>query len=191
MTKKIVTIDFGAPKSFGAHVFRVDIPNNKIDPIFIVEDYGLYGGDGGLPNEELRAIIRRDIWSALSEIVRDEFNKRLKEKNLITSRWKSGSNILDRFLGQELCVLAWSSETAMVDIIPTICSRWLAFRPEERWWLFGMTVAEAGLPEDCNKGWRKALHFALSDCDKMQSVNHKALSRNDINISTGLSLIKD
>jgi len=38
-----------------------------------------------------------------------------------------------------------------------------ALLPEERWWLFAMTVAEAGLPEDGERGWRRALYAALSD----------------------------
>ena len=73
---------------------------------------------------------------------------------------------MDRLLGKELCVLAWAAETAEEPLIPVICSKWLALRPEERWWLFSMTVAEAGLAEDFERGWRKALFYALSDGDK-------------------------
>jgi hypothetical protein len=50
-----------------------------------------------------------------------------------------------------------------------ICSKWAALRPEERWWLFAMTVAEAGLPDDTSRGWRRALFHALSDGEKMAS----------------------
>ena len=60
-------------------------------------------------------------------------------------------------LGKELCVLAWAAETASEDKIAVICSKWAALRPEERWWLFAMTVAEAGMPEDTQRGWRRAL----------------------------------
>ncbi len=49
---------------------------------------------------------------------------------------------------------------------PVICSKWAALRPEERWWLFAMTVAESGLPEDTERGWRRALFHALSDGEK-------------------------
>jgi hypothetical protein len=63
-------------------------------------------------------------------------------------------------------VLAWAAETATPDQIPVICSKWAALRPEERWWLFAMTVAEAGLPEDTLRGWRRALFHALSDGEK-------------------------
>ena len=43
---------------------------------------------------------------------------------------------------------------------------WAALRPEERWWLFAMTAAEAGMPEDTQRGWRRALFLALSDGEK-------------------------
>ena len=73
---------------------------------------------------------------------------------------------MDRLLGKELCVLAWAAETATEEQIRVICSKWAALRPEERWWLFAMTVAEAGLPEDVHRGWRQALYLALSDGEK-------------------------
>ena len=63
-------------------------------------------------------------------------------------------------------MLAWAAETANDEQLPVICSKWAALRPEERWWLFSMTVAEAGLPEDTQRGWRRALFFALSDGEK-------------------------
>jgi hypothetical protein len=66
-------------------------------------------------------------------------------------------------LGKELCVLAWAVEHAQsVDDCKVIAAKWSALRPEERWWLFGQTVAEAGLAADTDGGWRKALYFALS-----------------------------
>jgi len=73
---------------------------------------------------------------------------------------------VDRLLGRELCVLAWAAETATEEQVPIICNKWAALRPEERWWLFAMTVAEAGLPEDTQRGWRRALFLALSDGEK-------------------------
>jgi hypothetical protein len=43
-----------------------------------------------------------------------------------------------------------------------MAARWAAFKPEERWWLFSQTAAEAGLAEDKDAGWRLALYYALS-----------------------------
>src|SRR5207244_9397035 len=88
---------------------------------------------------------------------------------IATGGWHSGTNLVDRLLGKELCVLGWAAETANDDQLPVIASKWAALRPEERWWLFSMTVAEAGLPEDTQRGWRRALFLALSDGEKPAS----------------------
>ncbi|HKZ02696.1 MAG TPA: DUF3780 domain-containing protein, partial [Pyrinomonadaceae bacterium] len=104
--------------------------------------------------------------SGIADIARHEFNERLKTAKIPTGRWHTGNNLVDRLLGKELCVLAWAAETANENQIPVICSKWAALRPEERWWLFSMTVAEAGLPEDTQRGWRRALFHALSDGEK-------------------------
>ena len=160
------TIDFGAPDSFGAHLFRVLIPAARNKSVVIIEDYGYRGEEGGIPRDEERVVIKRPIWSGIAASARTEFNARLKVAKLRTSRWHAGTNLVDRLLGKELCVLAWAAETATRDQLPIICSKWAALRPEERWWLFAMTVAEAGLPEDTQRGWRRALFHALSDGEK-------------------------
>ncbi len=156
-------IDFGAPSAFGAHLFRVEIPTGKAEDVVIIEDYGYQGSENGIPKEEERTILKHEIWSAISDVAKREFNDRLKTAKLSIGRWHVGDNLLDRLLGKELCVLAWAAETATQDVLPIICNKWAALRPEERWWLFSMTVAEAGLPEDAGRGWRKALFCALSD----------------------------
>jgi hypothetical protein len=160
------TIDFGAPDGFGAHLFHVQIPAARNGSVVIVEDYGYRGEEGGIPREEERAILKRPVWSAIADPARSEFNSRLKAAKIRVSRWHTGTNLVDRLLGKELCVLAWAAETATAEQFPVICSKWAALRPEERWWLFAMTVAEAGLPEDTQRGWRRALFFALSDGEK-------------------------
>lgn len=160
-------IDFGAPSAFGAHVFKVEIPEGKSDEVIIIEDYGYQGSESGIPKEEERVILKRDVWSAISDVAKREFNDRLKTAKMNIGRWHSGENRLDRLLGKELCVLAWAAENANVEQLPVVCSKWAALRPEERWWLFAMTVAEAGLPEDSVRGWRKALFHALSDGERM------------------------
>jgi len=166
MTDKPATVDFGAPDKFGAHLFRVEIPASRNVPVVIIEDFGYRGQEGGIPRDEERVVLARSVWSAISDIARREFNDRLKAAKVLTGRWHTGTNLVDRLLGKELCVLAWAAETANEDEIPVICSKWAALRPEERWWLFAMTVAEAGLPEDTKRGWRRALFHALSDGEK-------------------------
>jgi hypothetical protein len=166
MSEKVHTVDFGAPDKYGVHLFRVEIPQSRNESITIVEDYGYRGEEGGIPREEARVVLSRVAWSGIADTARREFNDRLKTVKVTTSRWHNGKNLVDRLLGKELCVLAWAAETATEEQLPIICSKWAALRPEERWWLFAMTVAEAGLPDDTQRGWRRALFCALSDGEK-------------------------
>lgn len=169
MSDQPATVDFGAPTSFGAHVFRVEIPASRSEPVIVIEDYGYRGHEGGVPKDEERVVLKRPVWSAIADIARREFNDRLKEAKIPVGRWHTGNNLVDRLLGRELCVLAWAAETATDVQLPIICAKWAALRPEERWWLFAMTVAEAGVPEDTQRGWRRALFHALSDGEKRPS----------------------
>lgn len=154
---------FGAVAEFGAHIFRVTVPAALKDDITITEDYGLKGGENGVPPKETRVVLPRRFWSGISEAARKDFAARLKSKKLTSSRWTTGDNKVDRMLGKELCVLAWAAEHASsVDECKAIAAKWSALRPEERWWLFSQTVAEAGLDSDKDGGWRKALYHALS-----------------------------
>jgi hypothetical protein len=153
---------FGAP-AYGAHIFRVEIPLAAKEDITVIEDYGLKGGENGVPPFEVRVVLPRRFWSAIAETARKDFAARLKAKRLTSPRWSAGSNKVDRMLGKELCVLAWAAEHAnSVDECKVIAARWAAFKPEERWWLFAQTAAEAGLSEDTDAGWRLALYYALS-----------------------------
>jgi hypothetical protein len=163
VSEKGETVDFGAPATFGAHVFRVEIPEVRTGEVLIVEDYGYRGSEAGIPRDEQRVVLERRVWSQIADIARREFNDRLKTAKLRTGRWHSGTNLVERLLGRELCVLAWAAEKASDEELPVIGSKWAALRPEERWWLFMVTVAEAGLPDDHRRGWRRALHLALAD----------------------------
>lgn len=163
MTERTKTVDFGASEEFGAYIFRVRIPASTAGNIVIIEHYGYQGGDQGIPLEEERAVLTRTVWSAIADTARRDFNERLKAKRLGTGRWKAGETKVDRMLGKELCILAWAAEHGSKANWPIICGKWSALRPEERWWLFAMTVAEAGQPDDRERGWRKALYYALSD----------------------------
>lgn len=167
MTESIKTVDFGAPNKYGAHLFRVEIPHARNEPVLILEDFGYRGLEGGLPRDEERVILLRSVWSGIADIARREFNDRLRAAKVATGRWHTGTNLVDRLLGKELCVLAWAAETANEEQIPIICNKWAALRPEERWWLFAMTVAESGLTDDTQRGWRRALFLALSDGDRL------------------------
>ena len=47
--------------------------------------------------------------------------------------------------------------------IPNALRNWEALDPEERWWLYTMTVATTGQAMQKGLGWRKALRAAIAD----------------------------
>ena len=132
-------VDFGAPAEFGAHHFYVEIPVAPRDAVSLYEDFGFEGDTNQREKTELRALVARELWTKIRDDARRDFNARLKAKKHKVGGWNSGRVKLDRFLGRELCVLAWAAEHASPDECPIICQKWLALRPEERWWLYNKT----------------------------------------------------
>jgi hypothetical protein len=163
------TVDFGAPSSFGLHHFYVDIPAAPRSAISIFEDYGFDGDEQRRETVECRVQLARELWTQIRDEVRKDFNSRLKSKKQSTGSWTTGKIKLDRFLGKELCVIAWAAEHATPDECSIICQKWLALRPEERWWLYSKTSTEARLANQTSRGWRKALYCALSDGENIQA----------------------
>jgi hypothetical protein len=157
------TVDFGAPPEFGMHHFYVEIPAAPRDAVVIYEDYGFDGDESRRETVERRLILARELWTKIRDDARRDFNARLKLKKQGSGTWSTGKVKLDRFLGRELCVLGWAAEHASPDECLVICQKWLALRPEERWWLYSKTAAEAGRDDQMQRGWRKALYCALSD----------------------------
>jgi hypothetical protein len=157
------TIDFGAPKGFGMHHFYVDIPVEPKAAVSIYEDFGFDGTNTQRETTERRVILARELWTKIKDEARRDFNERLKAKKQSTGTWSTGKIKLDRFLGRELCVIAWAAELASTEECAIICQKWLALRPEERWWLYSKTSSEAGMAEQKDRGWRKAIYCALSD----------------------------
>ncbi|MGY3414057.1 hypothetical protein COD90_22435 [Bacillus cereus] len=158
-----MTTDFGAPTEFGMHHFYVEIPVAPRDAVSIYEDFGFDGDEAYRETVECRLVLARELWTKIRDDARRDFNARLKSKKQSTGSWTTGRVKLDRFLGRELCVLGWAAEHASPDECPVICQKWLALRPEERWWLYSKTASEAGLNSQSERGWRKALYCALSD----------------------------
>lgn len=156
------TLDFGVPATSDPHHFRVIIPKGNGGKVLITEWLGLQAQDDTQSVLD-RVLLPRSRWNAIRSEVQRAFNTRLKEHNLQTSAWKAADNRVDRLLGKELCVLAWAVEGMDMEKIPVAVRNWLAMRPEERWWLFGMTVMSTGGLHDGNKGWRLALRHALGD----------------------------
>ena len=159
---KYATLGFGVPASSDPHHFKVTIPKANSGKVQISEYLGLQAQSDELSVID-RVIIERPRWTAIRAEVQRTFNARLKSHGVKTATWKVGENVVDRLLGKELCVLAWAIEGMEMDHIPVAVRNWLALRPEERWWLFGMTAISTGGIKDGDKGWRLALRHALGD----------------------------
>ena len=169
------TLGFGVPATSDPHHFKVIIPKANSGKVQISEYLGMQA-----QSEEHavidRVIIDRPKWTAIRSEVQRSFNARLKTHGIKTSAWKVGDNMVDRLLGKELCVLAWAVEDMAIENIPVAVRNWLAFRPEERWWLFGMTAISTGSLNDGKKGWRIALCHALGDVaqsEQLKPSSHK------------------
>lgn len=120
--------------------------------------------DLGAEDDKLRVVLPLSKWEEIAEAVATEFNNSLRRMNLKPGRWKSGQTSLSRLFGKELCLLAWAIEDADPSLVPYAVRNWLGLRPEERWWLFTMTNAATGHAiTGRNKGWRKAIRFALTE----------------------------
>ncbi|SDG61406.1 anti-phage-associated DUF3780 domain-containing protein [Desulfosporosinus hippei] len=165
------TTDFGAPTEFGMHHFYVEIPASPREAIVIYEDFGFNGDEAHRETVESRLVLARELWNKIRDDARRDFNARLKNKRQSTGSWTIGKVKLDRFLGRELCVLGWAAEHASPDECLVICQKWLALRPEERWWLYSKTASEAGLDNQSGRGWRKALYCSLSDGTNIKLEN--------------------
>lgn len=157
------TIGFGVPNEVDPHHFIVEIAAAKNGDVVISEHYGIKAGVRGNPEIADRCYLPRKAWSCIAEEVKREFNQRLKEKNVTGSRWIVGQNPVERLLGKELLVLAWAVEQADELVIPNAVRNWIGLKPEERWWLYTMTAAATGSPQDAGVGWRKALRYALTE----------------------------
>lgn len=167
------TLGFGVPATSDPHHFKVIIPKANTGRVQISEYLGLQTQSVDLSVID-RVLLERPRWTAIRAEVQRAFNARLKAHNLKTSAWKVGDNPVDRLLGKELCVLAWAIERMDMDKIPVAVRNWLALRPEERWWLFGMTAMSTGGVKDGNKGWRLALRHALGDVAQSELLQPQA-----------------
>lgn len=164
------TFGFGVPATSDPHHFVVEIPRGNTGAVTISEVLGLQAQDRSQSIID-RIVLDRPRWTAIRGEVQRAFNVRLKERNLKPSAWKVGSNPVDRLLGKELCMLAWAVEGMAFENIKVAVRNWLALRPEERWWLFGMTAMSTGGFNDGGKGWRLALRHALGDVAQTESLN--------------------
>lgn len=167
------TLGFGVPATSDPHHFKVIIPRVNTGRVQISEYLGLQATTDEHAIID-RVLLDRPRWTAIRSEIQRAFNARLNAHGLKTSAWKIGDNPVDRLLGKELCVLAWAVEHMELEKVPVAVRNWLALRPEERWWLFGMTAISTGGINDGDKGWRLALRHALGDVAQSELLQPKA-----------------
>ncbi|MCB8978660.1 MAG: DUF3780 domain-containing protein [Ardenticatenaceae bacterium] len=171
-TKK-AALGFGFIPAESQHHFLVTIPPvSKDDKVYISEHLEWDESEArrelhfslGSHDSKMRVLLSRAKWDALAEEVRVEFNSRLRDQGIQTGQWKTGQIPVSRLLGKELVLLAWAVEDADPSLIPTAIRNWRGLAPEERWWLFTMTNAATGhAVSGRNRGWRKAVRYALTE----------------------------
>ena len=178
---KHATLGFGVPATSDPHHFKVNIPKANTGKVQISEYLGLQAQSDEFAVID-RVVLDRPRWTAIRAEVQRTFNARLKNHDVKTASWKVGENVVDRLLGKELCVLAWAVEGMDMEKIPVAVRNWLALRPEERWWLFGMTAMSTGGIHDGEKGWRLALRHALGDVAQSEQLKprERKIVRNQI-----------
>ena len=180
------------PATSDPHHFKVAIPKSSTGKVQISEHLGLQAATADSAVID-RVLLDRPRWTAIRAEVQRAFNARLAAHGLKPDVWKVGDNPVDRLLGKELCVLAWAVEQMDAEKIPVAVRNWLALRPEERWWLFGMTAMSTGGIADTGKGWRTALKHALGDVAQsdLLAPRARARSRNRDDIRPSLDLFGD
>jgi hypothetical protein len=172
--RKVVGLGFLPDEA--RHGFLVDVPkgNASGDLICITEHrgedinhLGARAIDAPSPKDpSLRVLIDRSRWLALAPAFWDEANRRLRANGLPVAKFKKnpGKPVpVHASLGKELCILCWAVEEALPDDIPNALRNWEALAPEERWWLYTMTIATTGQALQKGLGWRKALRAAIAD----------------------------
>ena len=162
---------FGFRPDESEHHFVVTVPGGARKDVLIAEHLSFEPDRRpaslpgmGAQDARYRVMLARPKWDAIADPTRVEFNRRLKHQGLPPGRWKRGNNLVTRLLGKELTLLAWAVEDADPALIPAALRNWQGLAPEERWWLFTMTSAATGHAlHGRNKGWRKAVRFALTE----------------------------
>ncbi len=173
-TRKVIGLGFLPDEA--RHGFLIEIPKGKgaSDIICITEHRGEelnHSGnrtvDAPSPGDpSLRVVIDRARWLALAPAYWEEANRRLRANGLPNQKFHKNPAKpvpVHPSLGKELCILCWAVEEASPDDIPNALRNWEALAPEERWWLYTMTVATTGQAMQKGVGWRKALRAALAD----------------------------
>jgi len=173
-TRKIIGLGFLPDEA--RHGFLIDVPkgSSQNDMVCITEhrgadldSFGKRDIAAASPSDpSLRVVIDRNRWLMLAPAFWEEANRRLRANGLPSAKFQKNPSKplpVHPSLGKELCILCWAVEEAPPDDIPNALHNWEALAPEERWWLYTMTVATTGQAMQKGLGWRKALRSALAD----------------------------
>jgi hypothetical protein len=173
-SRKVIGLGFLPDEA--RHGFLIDVPNgggggdlvrvsehrgNDLDGMGATASVVTSPGD-----PSLRVLIDRARWLALAPGFWEEANRRLRANGLPPAKFQKNPSKpipVHPSLGKELCILCWAVEDATPDDIPNALHNWEALAPEERWWLYTMTVATTGQAMQKGIGWRKALRAAIAD----------------------------
>ncbi len=166
MSDKIEVLGFGFIPSEAQHHFLVEIPRGNNGFVIIYERFKWDDGDDNIKidyqSDKPKVKLSKHKWKLIEDTLRNEFNERLKKRNLPLGRWKTGFVPVERLFGKEMVLLTWAIEDSDPSVIPIAIKNWKGLSPEERWWLFTMTNASTGGIND-KRGWRKAVRYALTE----------------------------
>lgn len=160
---KVKTVGFGHAEDREAHHFVVAVPRSPQGEVMVYEVFSQDLVGPALEAANLRVRLDMDRWTKIAEALEEEFNRRLRIAGMKPGRWKIGPNPVARLLGKELVLLAWAIEDADPSLAHAAVQNWRGLAPEERWWLYTMTVATTGQAMQKGLGWRKALRAAITD----------------------------
>ena len=165
-------LSFGLHPEETAHHFVVNLGEKKGPHVYISEHFEYFENPErrrieysiGVQDKAMRVILPYEKWKMIEDSIRFDFNQRLQRTGMKSSKFSAGYNILPRLFGKELLLLCWAIEDADPGQVQTAIKNWQGLKPEERWWLFTMTNAATGQAvTGRNRGWRKALRFALTE----------------------------
>ncbi len=181
------TIGFGVPTTTNPHHFQVIVPCKSSNEVVIEEHLGMnFSADQ--TSIIHRSKLKLEKWKKVRKDVQLVFNRRLKEHKLKRSTWSVGINLVDRMLGKELCVLAWSIEDLNTDNVPYALNSWIGLRPEERWWLFGMAARTTAFDDNRGYGWKAALKYAFATRESLNSSFQKPSDSTQVSVQDTLNL---
>ena len=162
---------YGFEPEESRHHFMVIIPKSEKENVRVYERFVWCGEDDLKSLDEsrtkenmLKVAIPYHIWERLSSYISQDFNFRLKKEGCKTYKWRKGNNPVNRLMGKELVLLLWAVEDVEdVELLIKGIINWQGFRPEERWFLYGLANAATGSASEKNIGWRKGIKYGLME----------------------------